>query len=425
MNQQSKSVALPMAMMFALYFIISFVTGLQNPMGVIVRNQFEVSNFLSQLGNLAVFIAYLCMGVPTSFILQRIGYKKTALIATMVGVIGISVCYLSGVVGIFAVYVVGAFISGFSMCMLNSTVNPLVNTMAGGGRRGNQFLQLGGTINSIGATIVPIFVGTLIGDASRARISDATPALFIAICIFVTAFLVLYFIDIPEPHLEKNRNNHNDKHSPLSFRHFVFGAIAIFFYVGVEVGIPNIANLYMTSEPSKGGLGIDAGIAGTEAGTYWFLMLVGRFIGVAIGTKISSKAMLALSNIIALLLVITGIVVPDTAVSMPVLDSRLSLSVVQLPLPLVMFTLCGLCTSVMWGGVFNLAVEGLGKYTAAASGIFMTMVCGGGIMPMIQGLIADHFGYLNSYFLIVFGLVFMLWYALLGSKNVNTDIVTE
>ncbi|MGM9805886.1 MAG: MFS transporter [Candidatus Aphodosoma sp.] len=425
MAKLEKKVILPLAMMCALFFIISFVTGLQNPMGVIVRNQFGVSNFLSQLGNAANFIAYLCMGVPTGMLIRRIGYKKTALAAIAVGLTGVIISYLSGIAGSFAVYVTGAFISGFSMCMLNTVVNPMVNTLAGGGKRGNQFLQLGGTLNSLGATIVPILVGTFIGNASRASIADATPALIIAVCIFAAAFIVLHFMPIPEPHIEKHDNRQTaDKHSALSFRHFVLGMTAIFFYVGVEVGIPNIANLFMTSETVNGGLAMDGGVAGTVVGTYWFLMLAGRFIGVAAGSKVSAKAMLTTVSVIALLLVLTAIILPGNTVTMPTLDSNLTVIMTQLPVNLVLLTLCGLCTSVMWGGIFNLAIEGLGRYTAAASGLFMTMVCGGGIMPMIQGLIADHFGYLNSYFIIIFGLAFILWYALWGSRNVNTDIET-
>ena len=79
----------------------------------------------------------------------------------------------------------------------------------------------------------------------------------------------------------------------------------------------------------------------------------------------------------------------------------------------------------MWGGIFNLAVEGLGKYTAAASGIFMVMVCGGGILPLIQGYVADISNYLSSYWVIIAGLAYMLFYALVGSKNVNKDIPVE
>lgn len=410
-----------MTMMFGLFFMISFVTGLQNPMGVIVRNQFGISNFMSQLGNAANFIAYLCMGVPTGLLLSKIGYKRTALTAIVVGTVGVIISYLSGIVGSFAVYLIGAFISGFSMCMLNSTVNPMVNTMAGGGSKGNQFLQLGGTLNSLGATIVPILVGSFIGDATRATISDATPALITALVIFVAAFIVLFFMHIPEPHMAKSEEIESNAYadsrkSPLQFRHFVFGAIAIFFYVGVEVSIPNIANLYMTSDVELGGLDIDAGLAGNIVGIYWFLMLIGRFIGAAISSKISTRKMLASVNIAAMALVLLAIFLPNPMVDVPLFEDDFKIGMAQVPLNILMLTLCGLCTSVMWGNIFNLAVEGLGKHTAAASGIFMTMVCGGGILPLVQGFVADQVGYTSSYFVTIIGLAVMLWYAVRGSK---------
>ena len=166
-TEQKKNYALPIIVMFALFAMISFVTGLQNPMGVIVKSQFGASNFMSQLGNAANFIAYAFMGIPAGMLLQRIGYKKTALLAVTVGFIGVGITFLSGIAESFAVYLVGAFISGFSMCMLNTVVNPMLNTLAGGGNKGNQLIQLGGSFNSISATIVPVLVGYLIGDLAQ------------------------------------------------------------------------------------------------------------------------------------------------------------------------------------------------------------------------------------------------------------------
>ena len=191
MKNNQKNYTLPIAMMFALFFMIAFVTGLQNPMGVIVKAQFGASNFVSQLGNLANFIAYAFMGIPAGILLTRIGYKKTALAAVATGFVGVGVTFLSGNAGSFVVYLIGALISGFSMCMLNTVVNPMLNTLGGGGNKGNQLIQLGGSCNSIGATIVPVLVGYLIGDVSKASSSDANPALFIAMAIFALAFIVL------------------------------------------------------------------------------------------------------------------------------------------------------------------------------------------------------------------------------------------
>ena len=427
-NQQNKSYVLPIAMMFALFFMISFVTGLQNPFGVIVKNQFMASNLESQLGNLANFIAYAFMGIPAGKMLQRIGYKKTALTAIVVGFTGVCVTFLSGIAGSFAVYLTGAFISGFSMCMLNVVVNPMLNTLGGGGKKGNQLLQFGGAINSIGATIVPVLVGYLIGTISAGTsIADANPALFLAMGIFALAFIVLFSMQIPEPHAaQANVNAVRDTHSPMSFRHFILGAIAIFLYVGIEVGIPNIANLFMTGSNEANGLGIDTTTAGSVVGTYWFLMFIGRLTGGSLGAKFSSKGMLTFVSSLGILFVILAIVIPDTqVVNMPVFKSDISFGLAEVPMSIMFLVLCGLCTSVMWGGIFNLATEGLGKYTAAASGIFMAMVCGGGILPAIQGAVADVLGYMQSYWVIVIALAYLLFYALVGSKNVNTDIKVD
>ena len=424
-DQQNKSYVLPIAMMFALFFMISFVTGLQNPFGVIVKNQFMASNLESQLGNLANFIAYAFMGIPAGKMLERIGYKKTALAAIAVGFVGVCVTFLSGSAGSFAVYLTGAFISGFSMCMLNVVVNPMLNTLGGGGKRGNQLLQFGGAINSIGATIVPVLVGYLIGTiSSETSIANANPALFLAMGIFALAFIVLFSMNIPEPHAGAAvANGVKNTHSPLSFRHFVLGAIAIFLYVGIEVGIPNIANLFMTGSTEANGLGIDTTTAGSVVGTYWFLMFIGRLTGGSLGAKFSSKGMLSFVSLLGLVFVLLAIFIPETQmVNMPVFKADISFGLAQVPMSIMFLILCGLCTSVMWGGIFNLATEGLGKYTAAASGIFMVMVCGGGILPAIQGWAADAVGYIQSYWVIVLAIAYLLFYALVGSKNVNTDI---
>ncbi len=427
MNTQKKNYALPIAMMFALFFMIAFVTGLQNPMGVIVKNQFGASNFLSQLGNFAIFIAYAFMGIPAGMMLQKIGYKKTALTAVVVGFLGVGTTYISGQVESFSVYILGAFITGFAMTMFNVVVNPLLNGLGSNERQGNQLLQFGGSINSIGATIVPVLVGYLMGtDESMRTIAKANPALFLAMGIFVLAFFVLYFVNIPEPFISKEKKEKvKDPHSALSFRHFVLGMIAIFIYVGVEVGIPNIANLFLTSGIDAGGMGLDTSVAGSVVGTYWFLMLAGRLTGGLLGARYSSKSMLITVSSIAAVLVLLGIFMPtELIVKMPVFKSDISFGFSEVPMGIMFLILVGLCTSVMWGSIFNLATSGLGKYTAAASGLFMTMVCGGGILPAVQGWIADNAGFMNSYFLVLGGVLYILFYALVGYKNVNKEIKT-
>ena len=409
--------------MFMLFFMIAFVTNFAGSMGVIVKNQFGASNAMAQLGTLANFIAYACMGIPAGHILKRKGYKFTSLAAVLVGLVGVAIQFASGYVESFSVYVLGAFVAGFSMTMLNIVVNPMLNTLGGGGNKGNQLIQLGGSLNSVGGTIAPILLGYLIGgQAANATVADAAPALIIAMAIFAVAFVVIYFSAIPEPHMETAEEKaarlsgklKKDPHGPMSFRHFVLGAAGIFFYVGVEVGIPNTANIYMS-----GLEGVGAVVAGTVVGFYWFCMMLGRLLGGAIGGKVSSKQMLTVACSLAIAFVLCLMFIPETVrMTVPVVNA-------QVPVSMVFMFLCGLCTSVMFGSIFNLATEGLGKYTPVASGIFMAMICGGGIMPFIQGLVADAAGFINSYWVVIAGLAYMLLYGLFGSKNVNKDIPVE
>ena len=510
--------------MIALFAMIAFVTNLCSPMGVIVKNQFGTSNFLAMVGNYGNFMAYLVMGFPAGLMIQKYGYKKTALIGLAFGIIGIIIQWLSGWGG-FLVYLIGAFIAGFCMCILNAVVNPMLNLLGGGGNKGNQLIQTGGVFNSSAAVAVYIIMGALIGEASKAKISDATPALMIALAIFVIAFIVIAFTKIEEPAQPVKVKGEKDPHSAFSFRHFKLGILAIGLYGGVEMGIPGYILQYLTADTQEIrdkktdimkqyeakiidldatalamlfpngdakeqmekditkaldkakkkkageltieeeenvkkeckadreksikdtkkrieegeitlektqkttlGLAMNAGYVGTLAAIYFLLMLVGRFVGASVGGKVSTKAMMTFVSALAVILILLGIYLPtEISVSVPGIDyTNMAVLWDKVPVGIFCFLLVGLCASVMWGGIFNLATEGLGKYTAIASGAFMTMVCGFAIMVGIQGLVADWTGsYLISYWVPLLCAAYILYYALWGSKNVNTDIPVE
>ncbi|MFA5301177.1 MAG: MFS transporter [Bacteroidales bacterium] len=429
MTTEKKSYALPIIMMIVLFGMISFVTNLAAPMGQVLKEQFGASNFQGLLGNAANFIAYAVMGIPGGMLLQRIGYKKTALIAIAIGFLGVFIQFLSGhssETAAFSIYLLGAFVAGFSMCLLNTVVNPMLNTLGGGGNKGNQLIQVGGSFNSVMATLTPALVGILIGEAAKANIKDVFPVMYIALGVFALVFLVLLAVKIPEPHVAQSKEPMKQLMTgALKYRHFILGAIAIFVYVGVEVGTPGVMIYWLSDNPEVGKT-----IAGFVAGTYWLLMLVGRLIGASVGSKISSKLMLSVTSAAGLLLIfLTLFSSTETMVSLPVLQrsalGSLSFGMAQVPINAMFIVLVGLCTSIMWGSIFNLAVEGLGKYTAAASGIFMVLVCGGGILPAIQGFVADKAGYISSYWVIVIGLAYLLFYALVGSINKNKEIQTQ
>ena len=428
--EKKKGNFLAIIVMILLFGMISFVTNLASPMGDILKNQFDVANWMGTLGVLMNFIAYAVMGIPAGNMLQKYGYKKTALAAVTVGFVGVGIQTISGTIdsnAAFGVYLLGAFIAGFSMCMLNIVVNPMLNKLGGGGNKGNQLIQVGGSFNSLMGTACIFLTGVLIPNGiSNAVISDVFPLMFIALGIFALAFLVISLTDIPENPVQKIETKEKSQYGPMSFRHFVLGAIAIFIYVGVEVGIPNVLQKWL----QNGGLNVATGaeaIAGTVTATYWFLMLVGRLAGAALGAKVSAKTMLTTVSGIGLIFVVLAIFLnPSTVVGLPVFKGTEGFGIAQVPVNAALLVLCGLCTSVMWGGIFNLAVEGLGKYTEKASGIFMALVCGGGILPFVQNFVVDLSGnYLVSYWVVAAGLAFLLFYALAGSKNVNKDIPVE
>ena len=400
-------------MMIALFAMIAFVTNLCSPMAVIVQNQFGATELESQIGNYANFIAYLVMGIPSGMLIVKFGYKKTALIALGVGIIGMLLELLSGSMGSYLIYLLGAFVSGFCMCMLNTVVNPMLNVLGGGGNTGNQLIQIGGAFNSAAAVAVYIILGALIGEVTKETgIADAAPAMYIALAIFVLAAVVLFFTKIEEPKQEPVKMELVK--GALSYRHFALGALAIFLYMSVEVGTPTYMIKYLIGE-----VGISAGVASLIAAVYWFAMFIGRSVGGSIGGKVSSRAMVSTVAVAAIALLAFGILSPASwTVNVPGVDwANLSMIWVEVPIGVAAFICVGLCTSVMWGGIFNMAVEGLGKYTAAASGIFMTMVFGCAVMVAVQAFVIDVTGsILGSYIIPLICAGYILFYALIGSK---------
>lgn len=414
--------------MFFVFAMISFVTNMAAPFGNIWGFRYA---WAGMAGNLMNFTAYLFMGIPAGNMLIRYGYKKTTLIALAVGAIGLGVQLLSSVVGdniiviggetpttlnLF-IYLLGALICGFCVCMLNTVVNPMLNLLGGGGNKGNQLIQTGGALNSLAGTLTPMMVGVLVGTLTKeTTMASVAPLVVTGIVIFVLAFIVISFVKLQEP--QANLSNVKYERSPLAFRHCLLGIVAIFFYVGIEIGIPGEMNAWISRESFEGA----AAVAGSLAALYWLMMLVGRFLSSIISGKVSTRAQLITASSVAIVLVLFAIFLPeDITFQSPQID-MLNIYSGEVPMKCLFLFLCGLCTSVMWGGIFNLATEGLGKYTAKASGLFMMMVVGGGIMPFIQDWIGRTAGYVNSYWLVLAMLVYIFYYAIIGSKNVNTDI---
>ena len=403
--------------MFFIFAMISFVTNMAAPFGNIWGMTY---NWAGMAGNLMNFTAYLVMGIPAGNMLIKYGYKKTALIALIVGAVGLGIQLLSGVVNNIYVYLLGALICGFCVCMLNTVVNPMLNLLGGGGNTGNQLVQAGGTLNSLSATATPVLTGFLVGTLTKDSFPDVAPLIITGIVIFLAAFCIISFIKIKEP--QGDLKNVTYERSPLAFRHCLLGIIAIFFYVGIEIATPGMMNQWISRE---GGFEGAAAVAGSLAGIYWFLMLCGRLTSTIISGKVSTRTQMITVSTVGIILIVAAIFTGDVTTTLNIDLGIIKIENATVPLSCVFIFLCGLCTSIMWGGIFNLSTEGLGKYTAKASGIFMVMVFGGGMMPFFQDLILVQqlgISYLNSYWLIVAMLAYILFYSIWGCKNVNKDI---
>ena len=299
-----------------IFAMISFVTNMAAPFGTIWGNKFEWSRMA---GNLMNFAAYLFMGIPAGKMLLKVGYKKTTLIALATGLIGVIIQWLSSRsfldVPFFGanfnwaivIYLLGAFVCGFCVCMLNTVVNPMLNILGGGGNKGNQYIQIGGTLNSLTGTLTPLLVGALIGTVTaNTSMADVTPLLFIAMAVFAIAFIIISFLTIPEP--AKERKTTVYEHSAWNFRHFVLGAVAIFMYVGIEIGIPSQVNFFLADASAKGaGIAVNgAAIGGAIAAVYWLLMMVGRFSSTLISGKVSTRTQMTVVSTVAILRHVPG-----------------------------------------------------------------------------------------------------------------------
>lgn len=427
-NEKNNGRIIAIITMCFIFAMISFVTNMGAPFGNIWGQKYE---FAASWGNLMNFTAYLFMGIPSGMLLKKIGYKKTALYALILGIVGLAVQYLSSLYGEgiavnemggttvclnLYIYMLGALICGVCVCMLNTVVNPMLNMLGGGGNKGNQLIQVGGTLNSLTATLTPMLAGILVGTVTAdTSMSDVSPLLFIGMAVFAVSFLIISRVAIPEPNFSEGESESlvDSMKGALRFRHLIFGVIAIFFYVGVEIGLPMHLNFYVTNLGFEG----SAAVGGSLAASYWFMMLIGRFCSTLISGKVSTSLQMTVVSTVAIVLVLIGIFLPES-IAITIKDH-------EVPCKVIFIAACGLCTSIMWGGIFNLSVEGLGKYTEAASGIFMMMVVGGGLMPWLQDVIAKSSGSIPSYWLQVAMLAYILFFSTIGCKNVNKDIKVD
>lgn len=407
----------PFIFMVILMALIGFITSLNQQFQAPLKETFlaesgALKNAFATFITFSFFLSYLLMGPVSARYLQRCGYKKTLLKGIVVVAFSLVIFELSALsfqwigegslnhitigsiqlpLGYF-LFLIGSFVSGTGLTYLQSSVNPYVVVCNVPHTTGVTRQNIAGTGNSLMTTLVPLFVGLVIFGGKEGSELEVS-AIFLPMAILILFVGLLYFgvrtTNLPElPNTTETKGEHLE-HSVFSFRHLTLGVIGIFMYVGCEVCVGSNIVLYAQQD-----LGISYEMAVKWASLYWFSMLVGRFFSSFL-SMIKAHIQLAVGTFCAGLLVVLAIL---------------------LKMPWLLIGV-GLFHSLMWGAIFSLSLEGLGKYTARATGVLLMGVVGGAILPFTQGLLADLFhSWTWTWILIIAGEVYMLYYALWGYK---------
>lgn len=407
----------PFIFMVILMALIGFITSLNQQFQAPLKETFlaesgALKNAFATFITFSFFLSYLLMGPVSARYLQRYGYKKTLLKGIVIVAFSLVIFELSALsfqwigegslnhiaigkiqlpLGYF-LFLIGSFVSGTGLTYLQSSVNPYVVVCNVPHTTGVTRQNIAGTGNSLMTTLVPLFVGLVIFGGKEGSELEVS-AIFLPMAILILFVGLLYFgvrtTNLPElPNTTEAKGEHLE-HSVFSFRHLTLGVIGIFMYVGCEVCVGSNIVLYAQQD-----LGISYEMAVKWASLYWFSMLVGRFFSSFL-SMIKAHIQLAVGTFCAGLLVVLAILLKTPWLLIGV----------------------GLFHSLMWGAIFSLSLEGLGKYTARATGVLLMGVVGGAILPFTQGLLADLLhSWTWTWILVIAGEVYMLYYALWGYK---------
>lgn len=432
MTQQEKQVSYvgPFITMVFLFLIVGFLTTANTQFQGPLKEAFlagvgDLKNTFATLITFSWFLAYpLCGGVGSSWT-TKYGYKGTLIRSLLIMIVGLGFFFLSSFFTVqfpdaslhlgssfvpygFFIFLLGSFIVGASATILQVVINPYLTACFVKGTQSIQRMAIGGSANSIGTTIAPFFVsGIVFGGLAMENIRVSQLMIpFLALMVVIT-LVVLILLRLPLPDIKGTKAEAGEKleKSVWSFSHLTLGVIAIFFYVGVEVCIGANINLYAIEQEAVNGafsffgsssltlFGINFAIPALMATLYWGGMLIGRLVGSSLST-VAPRTQLAVTTVCATILTLLAI-----GFNNPWL-----------------LTAVGLFHSIMWGAIFTLSVAKLGKYTSVASGVFMIGVVGGAILPLVQGALADAMGWRWSWIIVIFGEIYMLYYALAGSR---------
>ena len=416
-QKQTQSYLVPFIIMVVLMALVGLITNLngqfQAPMqAAFLQKSGSLTNALTTLITFAFFLGYLAMGIPSAKCIEQKGYKNT-LITGLLGLIAAFGLYeLSAYVFesvdlvkfqsatdpnaviipvAYYIFLLAGFVAGSAMTFLQAVLNPYIVACDVKGTTGVTRQSIAGTANSTMATIAPMLVASVI-FAGKSGLDIALSSLYIPFLVLIVLvgglIAALSKLHLPTIASAEKKEGEVLEKSVWSFSHLALGVVAIFMYVGVEVCVGNNINLYGKS------LGFEPSDAALLATIYWGLMLVGRLCGSFLSSISASKQLLITSTCAGLL------VLGSIALNNPYL-----------------LVGAGLFHSIMWGAIFSLAIDKLGKYTSAGSGALMMGIVGGAILPFAQGILADSLGsWQFTWILVLIGEAYLLYYAVAGHK---------
>ena len=396
----SPGYVVPFITVTVLFFVFGFITTLNMALVPDLRNIFSLPYGWAMLAESAFFLAYFVFSSPSSKVIEWIGYKKTMVVSLFVQVVGCALFIPAAKLVNFPLFLTAVFIVGAGVTALQTSANPYA-AILGPEETAPARLTLAQAFNSIGATIAPIVGGafflSLSDTTNKAAIANGVRAPYIAIA----AGLLVLGLAVIFSHLPAIPGARSAKAAGLdpaatrsiwSYRHTVLGALGIFFYVGVEVGLASIAVNYFKSQ------GMDSlKTASFLVSLYWGGALVGRLLGSWMLTKFKAAKLLSVFGFCASALLLTSML------------SSGSVAIWTL-------VLCGFFNSIMFPNIFALGIAGLGPMTSKGSGLIMTAVVGGAVVPYLIGAAADHVGIQHAFVIPLICYLYIAYYGIWGSK---------
>jgi FHS family L-fucose permease-like MFS transporter len=418
------SYTVPLILMISLYFMIGFITVMNDVLIPSLKGLFKfgpTENWKAMLIQFCFFIAYGIMSIPAGMIIKKVGYKKGLALALAIMGVGLLLFVPASYIISYGFFLFALFVVAIGLAILQVAINPYISAL-GAPETASSRMNLGGALNSFATFIGPIIGASLILKESLTDPLEKASAVrgpYIVLAIVTVAIAaLLYFINLPK--IASQEDETGESPSIWKFNHLLYGAGAIFFYVGAEVAIGSILILYL-----KSSIGLAENLASSLVAYYWGSAMIGRLIGSAIGQKISSQNLLAAVSTIALILVSLSMmgVFNEMTMSIPVMEMKteggfqMNFPVVTIPVAAFLLVLVGLFNSVMWPCIFPLGIRNLGSSTSAGSGLMVTMVMGGAFIPFFQGVLADKIGYQNSFFICLICYAYILFFAIKGYKT--------